>query len=333
MAAANLRAQGRNEESEMSSCESKKGRGELTRFMRHGPTWVAVTLAVTLVVAAAFKASLASATYVAPFVGTWQNDNAATREQTRAVIAVNGANLEVWGYGACGGGECDWAARVGGPRTTPRSDADDGQFSIVWEFGYSRRTETLTLLPDGRLHNRSFTQYLDGSGRLDRWSDEYFHKTTPLAVFYTLAVGVAGAGRGTITSSPAGLSCPAACSLEYQGGTSVMLTATPKRGSKLAAWSGACTGKAATCTIAGGDRSATAVFAPNPSCLVPALKGRTLAGARRALTAAHCRLAGLKRSYSQRVRPGRVVSQAPAAGTKLRNGGDVRVVISRGPRR
>jgi Divergent InlB B-repeat domain/PASTA domain len=315
----------------MSSGESKE-RG-MTRLM-HRPIWVAVALAVIVVVAAAFKVSLASATHVAPFVGTWANDNAATREQTRAVIGVNGANFEVWGYGACGGGECDWAARAGGPRTTPWSDADDGQLSIIWEFGYSRRTETLTLLPDGRLHNRSFTQYLDGSGRPDRWSDEYFHKTTAPAVFYTLAVGVAGAGRGKVTSSPAGLSCPTACSLEFQTGTSVTLTATPERGSKLAAWSGACTGKAATCTIAvGGDRTATAVFAPNPPCLVPALKGRTLAAARGALTAANCRLAAVKRAYSRRVRPGRVVSQAPAAGTKLRNGGGVSVVISHRPRR
>jgi hypothetical protein len=295
---------------------------------------VAVALAVIVVIAAAFKVSLASATHVGPFVGTWQNDNAATREQTRAVIGVNGANFEVWGYGACGGGECDWAARVGGPRTTPRSDADDGQLSIVWEFGYSRRTETLTLLPDGRLHNRSFTQYLDGSGRPDRWSDEYFHKTTAPAVFYTLAVGVAGAGRGKVTSSPPGLSCPAACSLEFRSGTPVALTATPDKGSKLAAWTGACAGKAATCTIAvGGDKTATAVFAPNPPCVVPALKRRTLAGARRALTAAHCRLAVVKRAYSRRVRRGRVISQAPAAGTRLRNGGAVSLVISHGHQR
>jgi Divergent InlB B-repeat domain/PASTA domain len=316
----------------MSSGELKEERG-MTRFM-HRPIWVAVAVAVIVVAAAAFKVSLAGATHVAPFVGNWENDNAATREQTRAVIGVNGENFEVWGYGACGGGECDWAARVGGPRTTPQSDATDGQLSIVWEFGFSRRAETLTLLPDGRLHNRSFTQYLDGSGRPDRWSDEYFHKTTAPAVFYTLVVRVAGAGRGKVTSSPAGLSCPAACSLEFQGDTSVALTATPERGSKLSAWSGACRGKAATCTIAvSGDLTATAVFAPNPPCVVPALKGRTLAGARRALTAAHCMLAAVKRAHSRRVRPGRVVSQAPAAGAKLRNGGRVSLVISRGPRR
>ena len=118
----------------------------MTRFI-HRPIWVAMAVAVIVVVAAAFKVSLAGATHVAPFVGAWQNDDAATREQTRAVIAVNGANFEVWGYGACVPTDCDWAASVGGPRTTPQSDAADGQLSIVWEFGFSRRTETLTLLP------------------------------------------------------------------------------------------------------------------------------------------------------------------------------------------
>lgn len=310
-----------------------KGVPQLTRFLNYRSVWVGAALAMVVVVAA-FKVSLAGATHVGPFVGTWQNDDAATREQTRAVIGVNGGNLEVWGYGACGGGECDWASRVGGPRTTPQSDAADGQLSIVWDFGYSRRAETLTLLPDGRLHNRSFTQYLDGSGRPDRWSDEYFHKTTAPAVFYTLAVGVGGAGHGKITSSPAGLSCPTDCSLEFQSGTSVMLTATPDRGWRLAAWTGVCTGNASTCMVTlGADETATAVFAPNPRCLVPALKGKTLPVARRALASAHCTLGAVNRAYSRRVGRGRVVSQAPAAGTKLRNGGRVNVVISRGTRR
>ena len=298
--------------------------------MRDRPLPVAVALAVIVVVAAAYKVSLASATHVAPFVGTWENDNAATREQTRAVIGVNGANFEVWGYGSCAPTDCDWASSVGGPRTTPQSDATDGQLSILWEFGFKTTAQTLTLLPDGRLHITSFHHFLDGSGRPDRWSNEEFHKTTRPAVFYALAAGVAGAGRGKVTSSPAGLSCPTACSLEVQSGTLVTLTATADEGSKLAAWIGACTGKAATCTIAvARDTTATAVFAPNPPCVVPALKGRTLAGARRALTAAHCTLAAVKRAYSRGVRRGRVFSQTPAAGTRLRNGGGVSVVISR----
>jgi hypothetical protein len=279
----------------------------LAPITKRGPFWLVVAVTAIAVVAAAFKVSLADASHVAPFVGSWQNDDAATRDEKRAVI---------------------------GPRTTPQSDAADGQLSIVWEFGFARRTETLTLLPDGRLHITGFTQFLDGSGRRDYWSNEDFHKTTAPAVFHTFGVAVVGAGRGKITSSPAGLDCPDACSLEFESGTSVVLTARPDSGSRFAGWSGACTGVASTCTVAvGGDTTATALFGPSPRCVVPALARKTLAGARRALTSAHCRLAAMKRAYSRRVRSGRVLAQTPAAGRKLPNGGGVSVVISRGPRR
>jgi Divergent InlB B-repeat domain/PASTA domain len=304
------------------------------RTMKRRTLRLAMAAAVIAVVAAAFQAHLAGASHVAPFVGTWQNDNAATRQQKRAVIGVNGANFEVWGYGACGGGECDWASSVGGPRTTPQADAADGQLSIIWEFGFARFTQTLTLLPDERLHITSFTQFLDGSGRRDYWSNEDFHKTTPTAVFHTLGVAASGGGRGKVTSSPAGLDCPSTCSLEFQSGTSVVLTATPDSGSRLAAWTGACTGRSPICTVpVDSDQTATAVFSPKPPCVVPALTRKTLAGARRTLISAHCRLAAVKHAYSRRAKRGRVVAQKPAAGTKLPNAGGVSVVISRGPRR
>jgi List-Bact-rpt repeat protein/PASTA domain-containing protein len=291
---------------------------------------MAVAVAIAVVVAA-LTASLADASQVGPFVGTWENDSSATLDQTRAVIGVNGANFEVSGYGACVPTDCDWAASVGGPRTTPQADASDGQLSIVWEFGFKTTTQTLILLPDGRLHITSFHHYTDSSGRPDRTSNEDFHKTTAPAVFYALSV--AASGRGKITSTPAGIECPAACSLEYPSGSSVVLTAAPQKGSRLVSWKGACLGKSLTCTVnVAGDTSATAIFAPNPRCIVPALKRKTLAAARRALSAAHCRLAKVRRAYS-RVSRGRILAQSPAAGTRLANGGSVSVVVSRGSRR
>ena len=48
---------------------------------------------------------------------------------------------------------------------------------------------------------------------------------------YSLAVGTAGAGTGTVVSSPAGINCGADCSENYASGTSVTLTATPATGS------------------------------------------------------------------------------------------------------
>jgi phospholipase C len=63
-----------------------------------------------------------------------------------------------------------------------------------------------------------------------------------------LTVTSAGTGAGTVTSSPAGISCGTTCSAEFASGTAVKLTATAKSGSKFIGWSGACSGTS-TCTL------------------------------------------------------------------------------------
>ncbi|HYD54679.1 MAG TPA: glycoside hydrolase family 9 protein, partial [Gemmatimonadaceae bacterium] len=81
---------------------------------------------------------------------------------------------------------------------------------------------------------------------------------------YSLVVTKAGTGAGTVTSSPAGISCGAACSASYTSGASVTLTATPAAGSTFAGWTG-CTGTGATCTISmTAARSVTATFNSSP---------------------------------------------------------------------
>lgn len=78
-------------------------------------------------------------------------------------------------------------------------------------------------------------------------------------------LSVTVAGRGTVSSAPAGLSCPAACDVEFARDTSLTLTATPAAGQVFAAWSGACSGNAAICTLAmSADSSVTATFGPAP---------------------------------------------------------------------
>ena len=273
------------------------------------------------------------ASHVAPFVGEWQNDNSATGGQTRAVISVTGALIDVYGYGACEPTECDWASAVGGPRTTPQSDATDGQLSIFWDFGFKTMAQTLTLVSDGHLHITSFSHFTDGSGRKDYTLDEDFHRTTPAAVFFALQLGVAGGGHGAITSEPEGLDCPVACSLEFQSGTAVKLTATADATSRFVSWAGSCAGTAPTCTVVvGGDATVTATFAPNPRCVVPRLKGKLLTVARHAIVASHCTLKKVKRAYSALVRKGRIIAQSPAAGTVLPHDGGIAVVVSRGRR-
>src|SRR5206468_2330162 len=76
--------------------------------------------------------------------------------------------------------------------------------------------------------------------------------TTVIATFgvpsFALTVSKAGAGSGTVTSTPPGITCGTTCAWSYPSGTVVTLTATPATGSTFAGWSGGCTGTG-TCTI------------------------------------------------------------------------------------
>lgn len=66
---------------------------------------------------------------------------------------------------------------------------------------------------------------------------------------YLLTVGRTGAGNGTVTSSPAGISCGADCSEAYTSGTTVTLTAAAAAGSLFAGWSNCTSVAGATCTV------------------------------------------------------------------------------------
>ena len=70
-------------------------------------------------------------------------------------------------------------------------------------------------------------------------------------------------------------------------------------------------------------------IASSAQCLVPNVKGKLLAAARRAILIGHCRVRHIGRAYSAHVRGGRVISQQPRPGTRLKNGGRVDLVVSR----
>ncbi|MCP4896580.1 MAG: DUF11 domain-containing protein [bacterium] len=55
---------------------------------------------------------------------------------------------------------------------------------------------------------------------------------------HTLTMATTGAGGGTVTSSPTGISCPGDCSEDYDYGEVVDLTATPDGSSEFSGWSG-----------------------------------------------------------------------------------------------
>jgi hypothetical protein len=145
----------------------------------------------------------------------------------------------------------------------------------------------------------------------------------------TLAVTKAGRGSGTVTSSPAGISCGVSCSAAFALGSSVTLTASPNSGSRFSGWSGNCSGKTNTCTLTmRANQAAKATFAL--TCKVPQLKGKLLTQARRALVRANCAVGRVTGAYSRTVKKGRVISQRPVARQRRAAGVKVNLVVSRG---
>lgn len=91
---------------------------------------------------------------------------------------------------------------------------------------------------------------------------------TPSAFALTLNKG--GAGSGSVTSDPQGLSCGATCTQSFTSGTLVTLTATPDPGSSFTGWSG-CAGPVGspTCSVTMDQaRTVTANFAVAPPLTV-----------------------------------------------------------------
>ncbi len=153
------------------------------------------------------------------------------------------------------GGSDDWSSPAvldadpgpggTGPFATPAiAVAPDGRATVAW---------TTKLQPPGTTFAPPLVLTIDSD-----------------ATRYGLEVKTEGTGSGTITSSPAGISCGATCSSSFPLSTPVVLTANPSAGSSFAGWGGACSGSASTCTVRIlGDRSVTATFTRNPPAPEP----------------------------------------------------------------
>jgi hypothetical protein len=77
----------------------------------------------------------------------------------------------------------------------------------------------------------------------------------------TLAVHSVGTGVGTISSSPAGIECGAACAQSYDQGTPLTLIARATPGSRFVGWSGAgCAGTGACRVVLAADAQVSAAF-------------------------------------------------------------------------
>jgi uncharacterized repeat protein (TIGR01451 family) len=75
----------------------------------------------------------------------------------------------------------------------------------------------------------------------------------------TLTVGITG--NGSVSSNPAGISCPGTCVAAYSDAPPVALTATPGTGQTFVGWSGDCSGTGSCNVTMDVDHSVTATFA------------------------------------------------------------------------
>ena len=66
---------------------------------------------------------------------------------------------------------------------------------------------------------------------------------------FTLTATKSGTGNGTVTSSPAGINCGAACASDFVIRTTVTLTAAPGANSLFSGWTGCDSVSGATCTV------------------------------------------------------------------------------------
>jgi Bacterial Ig domain/Divergent InlB B-repeat domain len=83
------------------------------------------------------------------------------------------------------------------------------------------------------------------------YSNEACATTSSASSDLSVTVSKTGSGGGTVTSTPAGVTCDPTCSATYAAGTSVALNVTPDRGSTFSGWSGGGCAGTASCTVAG----------------------------------------------------------------------------------
>jgi len=86
---------------------------------------------------------------------------------------------------------------------------------------------------------------------------------------YRLTVTPGGKGSGTVSSSPAGISCGTTCTASFTSGATVTLTATAASGYAFDSWVGCTATSGATCTVTmGSEKTVTAVFNKPPTIAV-----------------------------------------------------------------
>jgi hypothetical protein len=120
----------------------------------------------------------------------------------------------------------------------------------------------------------------------------------------------------------------------------VILTAVDGPDSAFAGWSGGgCSGLGPCAVVLNPDTTVTATFdksSPPPistntttKCVVPNVKGKTLAAAKRAIKSHYCGVGKVTKIKSTKKHRGKVISQSPKAGKHLKKGSKVALRVGK----
>jgi Divergent InlB B-repeat domain len=173
--------------------------------------------------------------------------------------------------------------------------AGAGQLQLSWAdnsggeagFRIERKTGTAGAYAELDLQSSGITSYVDASAldgttycyRVQAYSDTsvsaYSNEACgTLATGLVVTVSLAGTGKGTVNSSPSGISCGTDCVETYPSGAVVTLSASAASDSTFGGWGGGCAGTD-PCTLTGNapvSVSATFVAAPSASYTLSAAK-------------------------------------------------------------
>jgi len=134
----------------------------------------------------------------------------------------------------------------------------------IWTATQSGQTWTTSQLMDTSLSITSFGE--DEAGELyvvhyGSGSDGTIQRIVELSQSFALTVSRAGAGTGTVMSSPGAINCGSVCSQTFGAGALVTLTATPAAGSSFTGWSGGgCSGTGTCVVVLNANTVVTATF-------------------------------------------------------------------------
>jgi hypothetical protein len=105
----------------------------------------------------------------APILGTWVNCDHQTRGMVRLMIAANGKEVTIHGFGACSPTPCDWGVVNGLVYADNVASVPAVAFTALYTFGFKQTTVVGHLLK-GALYVETFDHFTDQSGRADYYS-------------------------------------------------------------------------------------------------------------------------------------------------------------------